>query len=180
MRKIVVTEFLSLDGIMGEPQEWSFPYWNDEISKFKRTELFASDTLLLGRVTYEGFAAAWPGRTDEEGFADRINNLPKFVVSKTLQKADWKNSTIIQNNLVAEVTKLKEQPGQEIMIAGSATLIESLMKEHLIDEFSLLVYPIVLGKGKRLFKDGIEAKLKLIEEKKYDTGVILMRYSVEK
>src|SRR6185503_9389745 len=108
MRKVVVTEFMALDGGIDSPEKWSFPFWNDEIAKFKHAELFASDALLLGRVTYQGFAAAWPSRTDEAGFADRINSLPKYVVSTTLDKADWNNSTIIKDaeHIATEVSNL--------------------------------------------------------------------------
>ncbi|HET8908317.1 MAG TPA: dihydrofolate reductase family protein [Ktedonobacterales bacterium] len=178
MRKIIVTEFLTLDGVMEAPNEWSFPYWNDEIGTFKLDELFASDALLLGRVTYDGFAAAWPSQSDEAGFADRMNGVAKYVVSTTLKDATWNNSTIIAENVAEEVGKLKQQPGQDILIAGSANLIGTLMRDNLIDEFQMLVYPVVLGKGKRLFPDGIDATLKLIESKPYDSGVVLLRYHV--
>jgi dihydrofolate reductase len=178
MRKVIVTEFLTLDGVMEAPNEWSFPYWNDEIGKFKLDELFASDALLLGRVTYEGFAAAWPSRSDEAGFADRMNGVAKYVVSTSLKDAAWNNSTIIAENVAEEVSKLKQQAGQDILIAGSATLIGTLMRDNLIDEFQLLVYPVVLGKGKRLFLDGVDATLTLIETKPYDSGVVLLRYQV--
>lgn len=178
MRKIIVTEFLTLDGVMEAPNEWSFPYWSDEIGKFKLDELFASDALLLGRVTYEGFAAAWPSQSDEAGFADRMNGVAKYVVSTTMKDAAWNNSTIIADKVAEEVGKLKQQPGQDILIAGSANLIGTLMRDNLIDEFQMLVYPVVLGKGKRLFPDGIDATLKLIESKPYDSGVVLLRYHV--
>src|SRR3954470_12104001 len=114
--KIVVTEFLTLDGVMEAPNEWSFPYWNDDIGKLKLDELLAADAHLLGRVTYEGFAAAWPSRTDEAGFADRMNNLPKYVVSTTLNKAEWNNSHIIRENIKEEISKLKQQPGGNILV----------------------------------------------------------------
>jgi len=171
--------FLTLDGVMEDPQKWSFPYWNDEIAKFKKDELFATDAHLLGRVTYEVFAAAWPSRTDEAGFADRMNGLPKYVVSTTLEKAEWNNSTIIKENIAEEVSKLKRQPGQDILVAGSATLAQTLMRHDLTDEYRLLVYPIVLGSGKRLFKDGSKAGLKLVETKAFSSGVVLLRYRPE-
>lgn len=178
MRKIIVAEFLTLDGVMEAPNEWSFPYWNDEIGTFKLDELFASDALLLGRVTYEGFAAAWPAQSDEAGFADRMNGVTKYVVSTTLRDATWNNSTIIAESVAEEVGTLKQQPGQDILIAGSANLIGTLMRDNLIDEFQLLVYPVVLCKGKRLCPDGIDATLKLIETKSYDSGGVLLRYQV--
>jgi dihydrofolate reductase len=180
MSKIVVTEFLSLDGIMGEPQTWSFPYWGDDIGEFKLGELFASSAHLLGRVTYDGFAAAWPDRTDEAGFADRMNNLPKYVVSTTLENPTWKNTHVIKDNIVEEITRLKQQPGEDSLVAGSATLIQTLIKNDLVDEYHLLVYPIVLGEGKRLFHDGTDAKLKLIESKTFNSGVTAMIYQPDR
>jgi dihydrofolate reductase len=178
--KIVVTEFLTLDGVMEAPNEWSFPYWGDDIAKLKLDELFAADAHLLGRVTYEGFAAAWPSMTDEAGFADRMNGLPKYVVSTTLKKAEWNNSHIIKKNVVEEVSKLKQQPGGDALVAGSATLIHALAEHDLVDEYRLLVYPIVVGKGKRLFKDGNDTKLKLVETKPFASGVVLLRYEPDR
>lgn len=179
MSKVVVTMFMSLDGVLDEPQNWSFPYWNDDIAKFKTDELLATDAHLLGRVTYEGFAAAWPSRSDEAGFADRMNSLPKYVVSTTLEKADWNNSTIIHENVADAISELKQQYDQDILVAGSATLIQTLLAHDLVDEYRLLVYPIVLGKGKRLFQDGSEAKLKLVESKSLGS-VVLLRYQPDR
>lgn len=184
MGKVVVSEFVSLDGVIEDPGGaekfehggWTIPYWSDDIGAFTFDELMTSDGLLLGRVTYEGFAAAWPGQADEAGFADRMNNLPKYVVSTTLDKADWNNSTIISGNVAEEVANLKEQGGQDILINGSGKLIQSLMPDNLIDEYRLLVYPIVLGSGKRLFQGGIDTTLKLVESRVFDSGVILLRY----
>ena len=179
MRKFIVTEFLTLDGVMEEPA-WTAPYWNDEIAKFKYDELFGSDTLLLGRVTYQGFAAAWPSRTDEQGFADRMNSLPKFVVSTNLQKVEWNNSRLIKENIPEEVSRLKLQSGQDILVAGSATLVNTLMEHDLIDEYHLLIYPLVLGSGKPLFKNRAKpVNLKLLETKKFVTGVVLLSYEAE-
>jgi dihydrofolate reductase len=184
MRRLVVTEFISLDGVIEGPGPddpyknagWSFPYWNDEIGKFKLDELFACDAFLLGRVTYQGFASAWPSMTDEVGFADRMNNLPKYVVSTTLKETAWNNSTILHNHLAEQVSMLKQQSGQEILIAGSSKLIQSLITDNLIDEYRLLVYPIILGSGKRLFTTDKKIPLKLMELKSYSSGVILQRY----
>ena len=175
MRKIVVAEFLSLDGVMEEPA-WTFPYWNDEIAKFKYDELFASDAHLLGRVTYQGFAAAWPSRTDEQGFADRMNYLPKYVVSTTLEKVEWNNSHLIEQNVAEEISKLKQQPGQDILVAGSATLVNTLIAHDLVDEYHLLIYPIVVGGGKRLFKDRSKTTLNLVETKAFSTGIVAHIY----
>jgi dihydrofolate reductase len=160
---------------MHEPM-WTTPYWNDEIAQFKYTELFGVDALLLGRVTYNGFAAAWPGRTDEQGYADRMNNLPKYVVSKTLQKADWNNSHIIKTNVADEVRQLKQQPGQDILIFDSGALTRSLMTADLVDQYNLLVYPLVLGKGGRLFEVGNDVKLKLVESQAFSSGVVALIY----
>jgi dihydrofolate reductase len=127
-------------------------------------------------VTYQGFAAAWPSRTDEAGFAQRMNSLPKYVVSTTLDKTDWNNSHLVKGSIAKEVSKLKEQPGQDIMVAGSNRLVHTLMQHDLIDEYRLLVYPVVLGSGKRLFGDANKATLKLEETRAFSSGVVLLRY----
>jgi len=174
MRKVIVSEYVSLDGVVEEPA-WTMPFWNDEIAKFKFDELFASDALLLGRVTYQGFAKAWPSMTDEEGFADRMNSMPKVVASRSLPEAEW-NATLIKENIAAEVSKLKQQPGQDLLIYGSAGFVQTLMGHNLIDEYRLLVYPVVLGSGKRLFKDGSNTTLKLVETKTFSSDVVLLSY----
>ena len=182
MRKVIVSMFISLDGVMEQPS-WTTPYWNDEIAKFKFDELFASSALLLGRVTYEGFAAAWPSRTDEQGFADRMNGLPKYVVSTTLEKAEWNNSHLIKDakRVAEEVSKLKQQPGQDILIFGSGELVHTLMQHDLIDEYRLLVYPVVLGSGKPLFKDiKNSSRLKLLSTKTFSSGVVLLCYQPDR
>lgn len=179
MRKVVVSEFLTLDGVMESPDKWSFQYWTDEIAQFKFDELFVSDALLLGRVTYQGFAEAWPAITDEQGFADRMNGLPKYVVSTTLEEAKWNNSTLIKGNVAEEISMLKQQPGQNILIGGSANLIQTLMQHNLIDEYQLLVYPVVRGSGKPLFKGG-ELQLKLVNTKTFSSGVVLLSYQALK
>lgn len=176
MRKIIVSEFVTLDGVMEAPDKWQFPFWNDETGKLKLDELFASDTLLLGRVTYQEFAAAWPSMTDEEGFAGRMNSLPKFVASTTLKEPLAWNATLIKGNIAQEVSKLKQQPGQDILISGGAGLVHSLMQQDLIDEYRLLVYPVVLGSGKRLFRDGSNATLKLVETKPIGADIVLLTY----
>jgi dihydrofolate reductase len=176
MRKVIVTEFVSLDGVAEAPEKWVFQFMSDDIGMFKHDELFTADAHLLGRVTYEVFASAWPSRKDEAGFADRMNNLPKFVVSTTLDRAEWKNSTIIKRNVAEEVLTLKQQPGQDILVAGSVSLVQTLMQNGLIDEYRLLTFPIVLGSGKRLFAQGSKASLKLVEAKSFGSGVVLLRY----
>jgi dihydrofolate reductase len=177
MRKVVVTEFVSLDGVMEEPR-WTFKYWNDEIAKFKGEESSASDALLLGRVTYQGFAVAWPG-SKAEG-ADYFNSVRKYVVSTTLDKVEWNNSTLIKDNIVEEITKLKQQDGQDIAIHGSATLVQTLMQHDLVDRYRLLVYPVVVGKGKRLFKEGTTATLKLLESQSFSSGVVALVYEPDR
>ncbi|HEY9608487.1 dihydrofolate reductase family protein [Allocoleopsis sp.] len=177
MRQVVVTEFLSLDGVIEEPA-WSAPYWNDDIAKFKGLEQDTSDTLLLGRVTYQGFAAAWPQNTDEG--ADYMNNVGKYVVSTTLDKVEWNNSTLIKDNIVEELTKLKQQDGQDILVYGSATLVQTLIGHDLVDRYRLLVYPVVVGKGKRLFKEGITATLKLLESQSFSSGVVALVYEPDR
>lgn len=184
MRKVIVSEFVTLDGVMEDPGGaekfehggWTRPFWGGEIGKFKLDELFAGDALLLGRVTYQGFAAAWPSRTDAAGFADRMNNLPKFVVSTTLKEVGWNNSRLIRGNVAEEVSKLKQRPGQDILVAGSALLVNTLMQHDLVDEYRLLVYPVVLGSGKRLFGDARNTTLTLVETKTFSSAVVLLCY----
>jgi dihydrofolate reductase len=174
MRKIVVTEFVSLDGVIEEPA-WTFPYWNDEIATFKGEESSASDALLLGRVTYQGFAAAWP-QSEDEG-ADYFNSVRKYVVSETLEEPlEWSNSTLIKDNVVEEITNLKHQDGKNITVHGSATLVRTLMQHGLVDRYRLLVYPVIVGKGKRLFEEGIPATLKLLESQSFSSGVVALVY----
>jgi dihydrofolate reductase len=175
MRKIIVTEFVSLDGVMESPM-WTFPYWNDEIASFKAEETTANDVLLIGRVTYEGFAAAWPQRTDEESGGVYFNGVRKYVVSNTLQKAEWNNSHIIRGDILAEITKLKQQDGENLVVHGSCTLVRWLMEHHLVDVYRLLVYPIVLGKGIKLFAEGSTATLKLTETRSFSSGVVGLIY----
>jgi dihydrofolate reductase len=177
MRKIVVTEFLSLDGVMEDPS-WTFPYWNDEIAKFKGEETSASDALLLGRVTYQGFAAAWPESKDEG--APYFNGVRKYVVSTTLDKAAWNNSVLIKDNIVAEITKLKQQDGGDITVHGSAALAQTLMQHDLVDRYRLLVYPMIVGKGKRLFQAGTSATLKLVQARSFSGGVTALIYEPDR
>ena len=173
MSTIIVTAFMSLDGVAEAPEKWSSKFWNDEIAAFKSDELFTVDALLLGRVTYEGFAASWPSRKGD-AYSDRMNSMPKFVVSTTLKAANWNNSTVIGSNMAAEVAKLKER--QTLLVFGSMTLVQALMQHALVDEYRLLVYPVVLGSGKRLFRDGSSATLKRAEVKPHGSDVVLLRY----
>ena len=188
MRKIIASEFITLDGVMEDPGGaekferggWAFQFERGpEGDKFKMDEIMESDAMLLGRVTYAGFAEAWPSRTGE--FADKMNNMPKYVVSKTLHQPVWNNTTVIKNDLVEEVSKLKAMPGKDILIAGSAQLVQALMQRDLIDEYRLMLYPVVLGKGKRLFKnDSSKQALRLVEAKPVGEGVLILIYHSSK
>jgi dihydrofolate reductase len=173
MRKVLVAMFLSLDGVMEEPS-WTAPFWNDEISEFKEEENRSSDALLLGRVTYEAFAGVWPTMPEAEG-AEWMNSVPKFVASRTLQETTW-NASLMQGNVAEEVARLKQQPGKNLLVYGSAQLVETLMQHDLVDEYRLLVYPVVLGSGKRLFKEGSQAKLQLVSSQMFSTGVVGLTY----
>jgi len=179
MRKIIVTEFVSFDGIMEDPM-WTFKYWNDEIAAFKGEETSNNEPLLLGRVTYEGFADAWPQRTDEASGGVYFNGTRKYVVSTTLDTVDWNNSVLIQGDIIEEITKLKEQDGSNIMVHGSATLVDTLMKHQLVDRIRLLVYPVVLGTGKRLFQDDTTANLKLVDTRTFSSGVVGLIYDMDR
>jgi dihydrofolate reductase len=184
MSKLVVTEFVSVDGVMEDPGGaedfehggWSFKFdRGEEGDKFKLDEAMASDALLLGRVTYQGFADAWPSRSGE--FADKFNDMPKFVVSTTLDEPEWKNSHVIKGNVAEEVSKLKQEREGDIVIHGSARLVQTLMGEELIDEVRLMVFPIVLGSGKRLFGDMDKpTTLKLVDSKPVGAGVVILTY----
>lgn len=149
MGNVIAAEYVTLDGVMEDPT-WTGPYWNDELAKLQSDLLFSSDTLLLGRITYQEFAASWPDMEDEEGdFAVRMNTMPKYVASRTLKQAEW-NATLLQGGVPEEVLKLKQQPDQNLLIYGSGTLVSTLMQQELIDQYRLIVYPVIMGKGKRL------------------------------
>jgi dihydrofolate reductase len=183
MRKIVISEFMSLDGVFEAPgpdgsgykfEGWTMQYGNEEFMNFKMEELRHADTQLLGRITYEGFAKAWPERTGDE-FSDKFNSMPKYVVSKTLEKAEWNNSHIIKGDVAKEIARLKEEEGQDILVAGSGKLVNFLLEMGLADELRLLVFPVILGTGRRLFK-GTHVMLKLLESIPFQTGVVALKY----
>jgi dihydrofolate reductase len=175
MGKVVVTEFITLDGVIQDPGGtgemerggWSFEYdRGEEGDKFKLDELMASDAQLLGRITYEGFAEAWPTMEDEQGFADKMNSMPKYMVSTTIKDPAWENTTVISDDVPDQVAKLKDQYEGDILIAGSAQLIQTLVESDLVDEWRLMVFPEVLGEGKRLFDGGLpRRKLKLTDDR---------------
>jgi dihydrofolate reductase len=184
MGRIVVTEFVSLDGVMEDPGGseqfehggWSFEVdRGDEGNKFKLDETMSSDALLLGRVTYEGFAEAWPSREGE--FADRFNSMPKYVVSSTLENPEWSNSTVLKGDLAEEVAKLKQEYDGDVVVHGSAQLVQGLLERDLVDELRLMVYPVVLGNGKRLFGETSDKQaLRLADSKTVGDGVAILVY----
>jgi dihydrofolate reductase len=174
MRKIVVVTYLSLDGVMEQPA-WSMPYWGEELWNFQRENLFCSDALLLGRTTYEEFKQVWSSRTDEAGFADRMNSMPKFVVTSSTAAPEW-NATFITGDIPGEITKLKDQPGQDILVNGSGRLCELLRRNMLIDEYRLMVFPVVVGHGRRLFSEDAATTLELAETMATDKGVMVSTY----
>jgi dihydrofolate reductase len=186
MKRVVAAEYLTIDGVMQDPGGvgeierggWSNPYWNDELAKYQSDQLFASDVLLLGRKTFTGFAAAWPKMEETEGeFAVRMNNLPKFVASRSLKEPlEW-NGSLLKGDVAEAVAKLKQESGQDILIYGSGKLINSLLAHNVIDVYQLMVHPVVLGTGKRLFEDGAAmTSLKLTDSKTTNTGVVMLTY----
>jgi dihydrofolate reductase len=186
MGKIVVTEFISLDGVIEDPggsEDYRHGGWTFEIDRgeegdrFKLDELVEAEAQLLGRVTYEGFAAAWPEMEDGAGFAEKMNSMPKYVVSSTLREASWENTTILSGELADEVARLHREIDGVILVAGSAQLVQGLLERGLVDELRLMVFPVLLGEGKRLFGDVSEKKpLRLAESKTLGDGIALLTY----
>ena len=184
MGRIVVTEFVSLDGVMEDPGGsedfrhggWSFEFnRGDEGDQFKLDETMESEALLLGRVTYEGFAAAWPSREGE--FADKFNQMPKYVVSSTLENPEWTNSTVLGGDVADAVTRLKREHDGNIVVHGSARLVQTLLEHDLVDEVRMMVFPVVLGSGKRLFGETTDKKpLRLVDTKTVGDGVAILIY----
>jgi dihydrofolate reductase len=178
MRRVGAWELVSLDGVMERPEEWAFSYSDDEMGEASASGMAASDALLLGRVTYEHLAAYWPNQPGGEPMVDYLNCVPKYVVSGNLEgPLAWNNSTIIRGNIAEESARLKRQPGKDITILGSGTLVRSLLRDGLLDELTLLVHPVVLGSGKRLFEDRSDARaLKLASSRTFGTGVVSLAY----
>ena len=184
MGRIVVTEFVSLDGVMEDPGGgetfrhggWTFAInRGDEGDKFKLDEALSAEALLLGRVTYQGFAAAWPSREGE--FADKFNTMPKYVVSSTLEEPEWSNSTVLNGDVAEEVAKLRQEQKGDIVVHGSAMLVQTLVEHDLVDELRLMVFPVVLGSGKRLFGEMTDKKpLRLVDSKSVGEGVAILIY----
>ncbi len=180
MGKLVVTEFITLDGVIEEPR-WSFDFdRGEEGERYKGDELVAADAQLLGRVTYEGFAKAWPTMPDTGWFGEKMNEMPKYVVSTTLsdEDASWNNSTVIRDDVPGQVRRIKDQVAGDILVAGSARLVRTLAEHDLVDEYRLMVYPVVLGAGKRLFAEGMpHTVLRLVDTKPVGPdGVFILTY----
>lgn len=184
MRRVVAAEYLSLDGVTEDPgpsgefehRGWTVPYWNDELANYQSELLFASDALLLGRATWEEFVAAWPLRSGDP-FTDRMNSMPKFVASTTLEEPLAWNSTLLTGDAVEEVQKLKEEPGQDLLIYGSGALVDTLMRQNLIDVYRLMFYPLALASGKHFFREGrAKTTLTLSDAKTTSTGVVVLTY----
>jgi dihydrofolate reductase len=175
VRQVVWVECVSVDGVVDEPS-WTAAFWNDEIAKIRKEQLFRSDALLLGRVTYEAFANSWPSITDPDGFADRMNRMPKHVASRTIKETKW-NATVIQGEVRDAVTRMKAEDGGDILVYGSATLVHTLVEHDLIDKFRLMVHPIVVGRGQHLFREGIAMKtLRLVETTPISSGIVVLSY----
>jgi dihydrofolate reductase len=186
MGAIVVSEFVTLDGVMEAPGGedhpdgkggWTMRFFDADAGRFKQEELFAADALLLGRVTYEHFAAAWPTMTDDTGFAERMNSLPKFVVSTSLREPlEW-NATLLEGDVPDAVRALKRRFDRDVLVFGSADLVHTLVRDGLIDEYRVLVFPVILGSGKRLFPDGVDVTdLELVDTKTTSTGAAILTY----
>jgi dihydrofolate reductase len=188
MRKVIVSEYVTLDGVMEDPGGaegfkhggWSFGFGGADQQQYKFEELFACDALLLGRRTYEGFAAAWPTMPGAGAYGERMNSLPKYVVSTTLSEVEW-NATLIKGPLAEEISKLKQQSGQDVLVFGSGELVNQLTQQDLVDEYRLMVFPVVLGSGKRLFREGSGQKvLRLVETRTFSSGVVVLTYQPAK
>ncbi|MDB5086645.1 MAG: dihydrofolate reductase [Mucilaginibacter sp.] len=180
MRKLIVSEWITLDGVFDAEKmgEWFMPYDSESRQVYIQECHRTCDAILFGRKTYEMLAPYWSAmKNNEDGVADKLNSVPKYVVSSTLEKVGWNNSTIIKKNIAAEIGKLKQQPGNEIMLEGSAELVQLLMEANLVDEYRLMVHPVIMGSGKRLFRDGMHtAGLKLVKTQSLDAGVIVLYY----
>lgn len=185
MRKLVVTELVTLDGVVEAPEEWQPPYIEDEMIEAMGRRYFASDALLLGRKTYHSFVGSWPSMTaDDIAFANQMNVMPKYVVSSTLDEVgwgNWDNATLMEGNVTEQVSELKRKPGGDILVAGSISLVRHLMREDLVDEIHLQVYPVVFGSGRRFFEEGGEPKrFELVASKTLGTGVLDLTYGRER
>jgi dihydrofolate reductase len=173
-RKVIANFFVSLDGVVEAPQDWHFPYFNDEMAAEIGAAIGSSDAMLCGRVTYQEWAGFWPDADNE--MAEYMNNTPKYVASTTLDDVEWSNSQLLEGDVPTAVAALKQQPGKDIVMSGSATLARSLLREGLVDELHLMIHPVVVGEGARLFPDGDKHALELVDSKTFDTGVVYATY----
>jgi len=179
MRKLVATFFSSIDGVVDSPQDWHFPYMDEEVMGTIGSSFSGADALLLGRATYQEWEAFWPHQPSDGGVGDFINNTPKYVASSTLESVTWRNTTLLAGDLGAAVRRLKARPGGTIVVNGSGTLVRALLRERLVDELRLLVHPVVVGVGKHLFEQGTEpVGLDLVEMRRFDTGVLSLVYGL--
>jgi dihydrofolate reductase len=179
MRKVVTSEFVSLDGVVGSPERWQLPYFDEEMGREIQAAMEEADAMLVGRVTYEEWAAFFPSQSTEDvPSAGYMNETPKFVVSRTLEgPLEWNNSILLEGSLAEGLGDLKRRPGRDISISGSPTLVRSLLAENLLDELRLMVHPVVVGGGKRLFQEGGEQKaLELVDSKTFKTNVVYLTY----
>lgn len=174
--RLVATEYLSLDGVFEEPGRWSFPYFDESAAQFKWKELQESEALLLGRRTYQGFAAAWPEMEGTGEFGERMNTITKYVVSSTLDAVDWTGSRLVRGDVAAEVRRLKEQPGKDLLLSGSGRLFNTLVQENLVDVYRFMVHPVVLGSGRRLFAEGAARPMQLMETESFGSGIVVLEY----
>ncbi len=185
MRKLTSGIFITLDGVVEAPgagdttlpdkRGWSMPFMDEEVGGFVMGGMASSDAMLLGRKTYQDFAAYWSAQPEDDPIAGHMNNQTKYVVSTTLNQVDWKNSTLLKGDLARAITQLKNQPGKDISLVGSGTLVQSLLQLELIDELNLLICPVILGVGKRLFKEGVDTKvLKPVSSKTYGSGMTIL------
>lgn len=176
MRKVAAGLFISLDGVVEAPDKWQFDNFDEDMATLMAAFLTTEDTVLLGRVTYQEWAPYWPTSTDEP-YASHINNTPKYVASTTLKKVDWMNTTLITGSVSDEIARLKQQPGKDIGVAGSPTLVRWLLRNDLLDELTLMIHPVVVGSGKRLFDEAGDLKrMRLVDSKTTRTGVVILTY----
>lgn len=178
--RLVATEYVTLDGIFEEPGHWSFPYFDEQAMQFKSDELDATDAQLLGRLTYEGFAKAWPTMEGTGDFGVKMNTMPKYVVSKTLKNPEWSGSVVVSGDVEDEISKLKAKPGRDLLLAGSGRLFNALMVDDLIDVYRFMVHPVILGQGRKLFTQEARRDLKLVDAKTFSKGIVVLEYEPER
>jgi len=179
VRDLIVTENMTVDGVIDGQEGWFSPSGGDDMAAVTREHMAAADAVLLGRVTYDQFAGYWPAQTDDTtGVSDYLNRTMKYVVSSSLTTANWQHTTILGGSLTDHIVTLKRQPGKDIVATGSVTLVRSLVQENLVDAYRLFVWPVILGRGRRLFPEGIASTLRLIETQTFDSGVVLLSYRV--